>query len=91
MPHTNSAKKRVRQNVDRRAKNRAVRSKIRTEIKKAATTAASEPKSEAAEKAYRKAAGELDKAARRGLIKKNEASRRKARMAKARNAASASK
>ncbi len=91
MAHTKSAKKRVRQNVDRRAKNRAVRSRIRTEIKRATATAADEPRGEAAEKAYRKAASELDKAARRGLIKKNEASRRKARLAKARKGTAAAK
>ncbi len=89
MPHTKSAKKRDRQNVERRAKNRAMRSKVRTEIKKAGKAASTDGKGEVAEKTYRKAASELDKAARRGLIKKNEASRRKARLAKSRNRSAA--
>jgi len=85
MPHTKSAKKRDRQNLKQRAKNRAMRSKVRTEVKKAKTSVQSDAKGEAAEKAYRKAASELDKAARKGLIKKNQASRRKSRLAKSRN------
>jgi small subunit ribosomal protein S20 len=91
MPHTKSAKKRDRQNVKRRAKNRAERSRVRTTIKKARTAAESDPKGEMTEKAYRQAASELDRAARRGLIKKNQASRRKARLAKARGRAASGK
>jgi small subunit ribosomal protein S20 len=91
MPHTKSAKKRARQNAKRRADNRAARSKVRTTVKKAQTTAAAAPKDEVTEKAYRKAAKELDRAARKGLIKKNEASRRKARLAKLRNRSGSSK
>ena len=80
MPTTKSAKKRVRQNKKLRDINRAARSKVRTSIKMVANAT----DGDAADKAYRKAASELDKAARRGLIKKNEASRRKARLAKSR-------
>ncbi|MHC4915344.1 MAG: 30S ribosomal protein S20 [Planctomycetota bacterium] len=88
MPHTKSAKKRTRQNVKRRDKNRADRSRVRTVVKKTRVLAESEPGAEGTEKAYRKAASELDRAARKGLIKKNQASRRKARLAKARNRSS---
>jgi small subunit ribosomal protein S20 len=85
MPTTKSAKKRVRQNEKQRDANRAARSKIRTSVKKAA--AAGNGKDESADKSYRKAASELDKAARKGLIKKNEANRRKARLARSRSRA----
>ncbi len=85
MAHTKSAKKRVRQNVSLREKNRAQRSQLRTSVKKARTAAGTAPKDEATEKVLRRAASEMDRAARKGLIKKNEASRRKARLAKLRN------
>jgi small subunit ribosomal protein S20 len=88
MPHTKSAKKRMRQTAKRRARNRAQRSKVRTVVKSAGPTAA---KGADADKAYRKAASELDRAARKGLIKKNEANRRKARLAKSRSRSGGSK
>jgi small subunit ribosomal protein S20 len=84
MPHSKSAKKRDRQNVARRDRNRALRSKLRTVTKKAGAAAGSGGGSEEAEQACRQAASELDKAARRGLIKKNQANRRKARLARKR-------
>jgi small subunit ribosomal protein S20 len=85
MPHTNSAKKRLRQNERRRASNRAMRSQMRTCLKKAREAAAKAPADAATEQVIRKACSELDKAARKGLIKKNEANRRKARLALLRN------
>lgn len=89
MPHTKSAKKRVRQNVGRREKNRAQRSEVRTFVKKARVAAEKAPKDAATEEALRRAASELDKAVRRGLLKKNQASRRKARLAKLRDRSAA--
>ncbi len=85
MAHTKSAKKRVRQNVSLREKNRAQRSQLRTSVKKARIAAGTAPKDEATEKALSRAASEMDRAARKGLIKKNQASRRKSRLAKLRN------
>jgi len=87
MPRTKSAKKRVRQNERLRDSNRAARSKLRTVLKKARAAAESDPKSPDTDKALHRAAGVLDKAAHRGLIKKNEASRRKRRLELARNRA----
>ena len=89
MPHTKSAKKRARQNVSRREKNRAQRSQVRTSIKKARSAAGTAPKDETTEQALRRAASEVDKAARKGLLKKNQASRRKARLAKLRDRSAA--
>ncbi len=87
MSHSNSAKKRVRQNEKNRMVNKSLLSKTRTAVKKALQSATVAPDEEATELAYRQAASQLDKSARKGLIKKNEASRRKARMAKTRNRA----
>ncbi len=89
MPHAKSAKKRVRQNLGRRERNRAQRSEVRTFVKKARAAAEKVPKDEATEKVLRRAASELDKAARKGLLKKNQASRRKARLAKLRDRSAA--
>ena len=89
MAHTRSAKKRARQNVSRREKNRAQRSQVRTFVKKARAAAEKAPKEPATEEVLRRAAKELDKAAHKGLIKKNQASRRKARLAKLRDRSAA--
>ena len=91
MPHTMSAKKRLRQNARRRAANRALRSQLRTVVRKARETAAKAPRDAATEQALRNACSELDKAARKGLIKKNEADRRKARLALLRDRSAAAK
>ena len=89
MAHTKSAKKRIRQNEKKRAQNRAMRSKVRTQVKKARTAAEKAPAAETTEAALRAASKELDRAAHKGLIAKNEANRRKARLAKLRNRSAA--
>jgi len=85
MPHTKSAMKRMRQNLRRNLRNRAARSQVRTVLKKARAAIAAGPKEPAAEQTIREAFSALDRAARKGLIKKNEADRRKARLALLRN------
>jgi small subunit ribosomal protein S20 len=80
MPHTKSAMKRMRQNARRNAANRAARSLVRSVLKKARLACQAEPKSPATEQALRLAFRTLDRAARKGLLKKNEADRRKARL-----------
>ncbi|HOX04868.1 MAG TPA: 30S ribosomal protein S20 [Planctomycetota bacterium] len=89
MPHTNSAMKRVRQNQRRNATNRAARTQLHTVLKKARAAIAAAPKDAATEKVLRTAFGVLDRSARKGLIKKNEADRRKARLCLARDKAAA--
>jgi small subunit ribosomal protein S20 len=89
MPHTKSAMKRVRQNLRHNQANRAARSHLHTVLKKVRTALASAPKDPATEQALRQAFGTLDRAARKGLIKKNEADRRKARLSLARGKAAA--
>ena len=65
--------KRERQDKKRRASNIAQMSKLKTAIKKA-TSATDHEKAEAN---YRAAVKKIDKAASKGLIKKNTAARRK--------------
>ncbi|MCK0471613.1 30S ribosomal protein S20 [Halalkalibacter sp. APA_J-10(15)] len=88
MPNIKSAIKRVKTNDKRRAQNIAVKSALRTSIK------TFEAKVEAGEKeeatvAFKDAVKRLDKAASKGLIHKNAASRQKSRLSKRLNGLSA--
>jgi small subunit ribosomal protein S20 len=78
LPNIKSAKKRLRQNHKRRERNRTVRSEIRTRTKSLLQTESSDD----AETAYRKVASMLDTAARKGIVSKQAAARRKSRLAR---------
>ncbi len=83
MPNNKSAEKRMRQEQKRRTFNRITKSIVRTNVTKARqaiTTSAIS--SEDATEAVRKAVSELDKAAKKGVIHRNNASRRKSRLMK---------
>ena len=80
MPHTNTAKKRLRQNKKRRLLNRAVRKDIKTEIK--AFLAAVDGPVEELRKEYNLAAKRLDKAAAKRVIHPNLAARKKSQLAR---------
>ncbi len=81
MANHKSALKRQRQNEKRRAYNKMYRTRARTFVKKARTTIAS-GEVEAAKEATRLAIQDLDKAASRGVIHRNNAARRKSRLMK---------
>lgn len=74
-----SAEKRNRQNEKRRVHNRTYRNRARTLVKKAREAIESGDVS-AAEEAVRVAQKDLDTAARRGVIHKRNAARRKSRL-----------
>ncbi len=76
-----SSQKRERQNVKHRARNRSYKSKARTLVKKA-FTAIEEQNLEEARAITHEAVKALDKAAAKGAIHKNNASRRKGRVMK---------
>jgi len=78
LPNIKSAKKRLRQNHKRRERNRTVRSQIRTRTKSLLKTESSDD----AETAYRKVSSMLDTAARKGIVSKQAAARRKSRLAR---------
>lgn len=78
MANTRSAKKRIRQNVKRRARNKAVRTRARTFVNRARLAIADDP--ESAAEAVRQAVSELDRAASKGVIHRNNAARRKRRL-----------
>jgi len=68
--------KRERQDKSRRDKNIADKSKLRSAVKNVLTSS----KKDEAEKLYKEAVSIIDKAAGKGLIKKNTAARRKSRI-----------
>jgi small subunit ribosomal protein S20 len=83
--HSLSAKKRVRQNVRRRARTRARRSELKTRVRRY-REALTGTNLEAAEQAFRNACKVLDREADRGLIHRNAAARRKSKLARHLNA-----
>ena len=78
MANLKSAIKRMRQNPKRHARNRYFSTRARTMVKKALVEL--ESSSEDARKATLEAIRALDKAAEKGIIHKNNASRRKGRL-----------
>lgn len=84
MANTSSAKKAVRTHAKRTERNKSVRTSMKTAIKKVVSA---EPAT--AQEALRKAVKALDHAASKGVIHKNKASRKKSRLAKAVNKATA--
>ena len=80
MANIKSQIKRNRQNEARRARNRSVRSLLKTKNRRFnEALAAADP--QAAEDAYRDAARALDRASSKGVIHKNRAADKKARLA----------
>jgi len=83
MPNNAAAQKRMRQEQKRRLHNRSVKSLVKTQITKARQAVALD---ENAEEAVRAAVSELDRAAKKGVIHRNNAARRKSRLMKQLNA-----
>ncbi len=88
MANIKSQIKRNRQNEKRRLRNRVVRGRSRTFVAKARTAMAGSDV-EAAKTATVEAISELDRAARKGVLHRNNAARRKSRLMKALNALNA--
>ena len=78
MPHHKSAAKRVITSGEARKRNVAARSRMRTAVK---AVLAAKTRAEG-QSAYRAAMSILDRTASKGVIKKETASRRKARLAR---------
>lgn len=82
MPNTKSAIKAARASLRKRAFNQKVKTKVKSEVKNLERLIKSASKNEAAAK-LREAMSAMDKAVKRGVMKKNTASRKKSRLAKA--------
>jgi len=84
--HSLSAKKRVRQNIKARARNRHRKEQIKDTVK-AYTAALGSGALDKAAAALNDVARRLDKVAAKGTIHKNQASRKRSRLARRLNAA----
>ena len=90
MAHHASAEKQMRQGVKRRARNRNNISQLKTQVKKLRAVIAAGD-AEAAKKLLPETVGEIDKAAKKGVVHDNAAARHKSRLTRKVNALSASK
>lgn len=81
VPNSESAKKRVRQNIKRRALNNWRKHRVKSQIK-SFLGAVQEKDTPAAETEFRKVCSVLDKVASTSTMHKNTASRRKSRLAR---------
>jgi small subunit ribosomal protein S20 len=88
MANTKSAKKDLRRSTKRRVRNQQAKSALKTYVKKV-RVAATGGNVETTQAALVLAQKALDKAAQKGVIHKNQAARRKSRIAKAANKAAA--
>lgn len=79
MAHSLSAKKRIRQNLKRRARNRWRMKAMKTAIKEYLDKLA-HGSIEDAQKAFREASSLIDRTAQKGVIHRNQAARRKSRL-----------
>lgn len=89
MPNLKQQAKRDRTNEERRQRNIAVRSRVKTFVKKAEQSV--QTPGEATADAVLAAIAELDVAARKGVIHKRNAARKKSRLQRKANAAAKSK
>ena len=87
MPNIKSAKKRVKVSEKKNLRNRVVKSGVRTAVKKFDAAVQADPASAAA--VLNETTSAIDKAAAKGVMHKNAANRRKARLAKRLNKATA--
>lgn len=79
MPNTASAERRVRNSARRAARNHSTRSRLKT-LEKSYLSAISGQSKEAAEAALRTATSALDKAAKKGVVHRRAADRKKSRL-----------
>ncbi|MCH7812892.1 MAG: 30S ribosomal protein S20 [Planctomycetes bacterium] len=88
MANSFSAKKRIKQNEERRGRNRARKRELKSEIRKF-TEALHDKDQDAARSQYRVVVKKLDQTAAKGTLHKNAAARTKSRLAKRLNQLSA--
>jgi len=88
--HHASAQKRMRQGEKRRARNRQNVSQLKTQVKKL-RAAIAEGNAEAAKKLLPETVGEIDKAAKKGVVHDNAAARYKSRLTRKVSALGAAK
>ena len=80
MPNIKSAKKRVKVSEKKNLRNRMIKSAVRTSVKKLEAAIAADPQTANAQLVVTTSV--IDKAASKGVMHKNAANRKKARLAK---------
>ena len=80
MPNIKSAKKRVKVSEKKNLRNRMIKSAVRTSVKKLEAAIAADPQTANAQLVV--TTSEIDNAASNGVMHKNAANRKKARLAK---------
>lgn len=81
MPHSKQAKKRLRQSVKKRDENQSIKSAMKTHVKKV-LQAVEKGDADAAKERLPLAVKKIDKASKRNVIHKNQASRKVARLSR---------
>lgn len=81
MPHSTQAKKRVRQDEQRRLHNRSLRSSMRTAVRRVQEACSANDEA-GARTALQLAMKRIDKCAQRNIVHKNTASRQKSSLAR---------
>lgn len=79
MANIKSAKKRAKQNIERRAHNAALRSRLRTAVKKVVKAIQAGDKNVATE-SFKAAVPEIDRMVNKGIIRKNRAAHYKSKL-----------
>jgi small subunit ribosomal protein S20 len=82
MANTKSAIKRIRVEQKRRERNHAIKSKVRTYVTKARKAITADPHDATTVEAIRQAMSQLDRAVTKGVLHRNNAARRKSRLAR---------
>ncbi|HLY30817.1 MAG TPA: 30S ribosomal protein S20 [Ktedonobacterales bacterium] len=80
MPNIKSAKKRMRIEKKRYARNHSVKMTVRTFVTKARNAIAQDSEATETEEAIREAISNLDRAVAKGVLHRNNAARRKSRL-----------
>ena len=90
MAHHSSALKQMRQSLKHRARNRKNLSQVKTQVKKL-RAAIAKGDADAAKKSLSETVGEIDRAAKKGVIHDNAAARYKSRLSRKVNALAGSR
>ena len=79
MPNTKSAERRVRSSARKQIRNQSIKSRLKT-LERGFKDAMAAGNKEVAAQAFRNAVSALDKAAKKGIIHKSKADRKKSRL-----------
>ncbi|SHF20483.1 SSU ribosomal protein S20P [Marinitoga hydrogenitolerans DSM 16785] len=82
MPNVKSAAKRVRQTAKRRLRNKSYKTRVKNSIKKLLSAIEEKKEKEVINELLSNAFSVIDKAAKKGVIHRNNANRKKARLTK---------